>query len=81
MSNQEDAVMIKISNKDQNALMKSQPDKSVVSWVGKHKATSLYITTLTQAEILYGLEVLPAGKRHTALKKAANIISVFIQDK
>ena len=52
-------------------LMKSQPDKSVVRWIGKHQATSLFITTLTQAEILYGLEILPVGKRHTALKKAA----------
>lgn len=52
-------------------LMKSQPDKSVVRWIGEHKATSLFITTLTQAEILYGLEILPAGKRRTALKKAA----------
>ncbi len=52
-------------------LMKSQPDKSVVRWIGKHQATNLFITTLTQAEILYGLEILPAGKRRTALKKAA----------
>jgi predicted nucleic acid-binding protein len=52
-------------------LIKSQPDKSVVGWIGKHKATNLFITTLTQAEILYGLEILPAGKRRTALKKAA----------
>ena len=26
---------------------------------------------MTQAEILYGLEILPVGKRRTALKKAA----------
>lgn len=52
-------------------LMKSKPDKSVLCWFGKHQATNLFITTLTQAEILYGLEILPAGKRRTALKKAA----------
>ena len=52
-------------------LMKSQPDKSVVRWVGRRQATNLFITSLTQAEILYGLEILPAGKRRTALKKAA----------
>ena len=39
-------------------LMKSQPDKLVVRWIGRHQATSLFITTLTQAEILYGLEIL-----------------------
>lgn len=52
-------------------LMKSQPDKLVVRWIGKHQATRLFITTLTQAEILYGLELLPQGKRRTALKEAA----------
>lgn len=55
--------------------MKSQPDRSVVGWIGKHKATILYTTTLTQAEILYGLEILPIGRRRDALKKAA--ISMF----
>jgi toxin FitB len=52
-------------------LMKSQPDQLVLQWIGQYKATSLFITTLTQAEILYGLELLPEGKRRTALKKAA----------
>ncbi len=55
-------------------LMKLQPDSSVVLWFGKYQATSLFITTLTQAEILYGLEILPAGKRRTALKKAAKLM-------
>ncbi len=52
-------------------LMKSQPDKLVLGWIGTHKATNLFITTLTQAEILYGLELLSEGKRRTALKEAA----------
>lgn len=52
-------------------LMKSQPNKSVVLWIEQHQTTSLFITTLTQAEILYGLEILPAGKRRDALKQAA----------
>ncbi len=63
--------MIVLDTNVLSELMKSQPDKSVVSWIGKHQATSLFIATLTQAEILYGIEILPAGKRRTALKKAA----------
>ncbi|MEM7761529.1 MAG: type II toxin-antitoxin system VapC family toxin [Cyanobacteria bacterium P01_A01_bin.40] len=59
-------------------LMKSQPDLSVANWIAKHKATNLFITTLTQAEILYGLEILPMGKRRIALKAAA--IAMFEQD-
>ena len=52
-------------------LMKSQPDLLVLDWIGQHEAINLYITTLTQAEILYGLEILPAGKKRSALKEAA----------
>ena len=63
--------MIVLDTNVLSELMKSQPDKSVVSWIGEYQATSLFITTLTQAEILYGLEILTAGKRRTALKKAA----------
>ena len=52
-------------------LMRSQPDTSVSQWTATHQATNLLITALTQAEILYGLELLPKGKRRTALKEAA----------
>ena len=52
-------------------LMNSQPNESVVLWIEKHQTTSLFTTTLTQAEILYGLEILPAGKRKHARKKQA----------
>ena len=52
-------------------LMKPQPNKLVLRWIGTHKATELFITALTKAEILYGLEILPEGKRRTALKQAA----------
>lgn len=59
-------------------LMRSQPNSSVVRWIGQHEATSLHITSLTQAEILYGLEILPAGKRRSLLKATA--ISMFELD-
>ena len=49
-------------------LMRSQPNKSVLRWIAIHKATDLFITALTQAEILYGLELIPQGKTKTALK-------------
>ncbi|MEM9272030.1 MAG: PIN domain-containing protein [Cyanobacteria bacterium P01_F01_bin.143] len=51
--------------------MKSQPNESVVLWIEQHQTKSLFITTLTQAEILYGLEILQDGKRNNALKNAA----------
>ena len=52
-------------------LMRSQPNKCVLQWIGKYRATSLFTTTLTKAEILYGLEILPESKRRISLKQAA----------
>ena len=70
--------MIVLDTNVLSELMKSQPNRSVVNWIAKHKATNLFITALTQAEILYGLEILPMGKRRSTLIEAA--ISMFEQD-
>lgn len=67
-------MMIILDTNVLSELMKSQPNISVVSWIGKQQATKLFITSLTQAEILYGLEILPTGKRRTALKQAAKVM-------
>ena len=63
--------MIVLDTNVLSELMRSQPNKSVVRWIATQKATNLFITALTQAEILYGLELLPEGKRRTALIEAA----------
>jgi toxin FitB len=63
--------MIVLDTNVLSELMKSQPNTLVVRWIERYQATSLFITTLAQAEILYGLEILSAGKRRNALKKAA----------
>lgn len=63
--------MIVLDTNIVSELMRSQPDESVLRWIGTYRATNLFITALTQAEILYGLELLPEGKRRTDLKQAA----------
>ena len=70
--------MIVLDTNVLSELMKSQPEPSVISWIGEHQVSNLFTTTLTQAEILYGLEILPEGKRRSALKKAA--MSMFKLD-
>ena len=52
-------------------LMRPKPNSYVVHWMGTYPPKSLFITALTKAEILYGLELLPKGKRRTAMKQAA----------
>ena len=52
-------------------LMKASPDASVVRWTSTQSPSSLYITSITQAEILHGILSLPAGKRRNAIRAAA----------
>ena len=53
-------------------LMKPGPSADVVRWTATQPAASLYITSITQAEIMYGILLLPKGKRRTALETAAD---------
>jgi predicted nucleic acid-binding protein len=58
--------------------MKSAPDESVSQWMAAQPAASLYTTSITQAEILHGVMLLPAGKRRTAIEAAAT--AMFEED-
>ncbi len=58
--------------------MRPEPHPRVLSWVGGQRPSALRTTSLTQAEILYGIAVLPAGKRRDALTTAAD--AVFAED-
>ena len=48
-------------------LMRPKPDASVVAWVGACPGGSLFTTTVTEAELRYGLALLPAGTRRQRL--------------
>jgi len=52
-------------------LMKEEPDEVVARWIGEQPEASVYTTAVTQAEILYGIQRLTAGKRRSALESAA----------
>ncbi|MFB2971391.1 type II toxin-antitoxin system VapC family toxin [Aerosakkonema sp. BLCC-F183] len=47
-------------------------------WVAAQPITNLFTTTITQAEILYGIALLPSGKRQTELSQAAQLM--FAED-
>lgn len=55
-------------------LMKPAPAPAVVDWAGHQTAAALYTTTITQAEILYGVLLLPKGGRRGAIEAAARVI-------
>lgn len=52
-------------------LMKPSPATRVVQWVAKQPATELFTTSITEAEILYGIELLTHGKRRQGMLRAA----------
>lgn len=51
-------------------LMKLTPSPSVLDWLDQQESSQLYITTITIAEISYGLNVLPQGNRRSLLEDA-----------
>lgn len=51
--------------------MKPLPEPKVVLWLRNQPSASLFTTSITQAEIHYGICLLPEGKRRTALQDAA----------
>jgi len=59
-------------------LMKPTPAESVVRWMAAQPTTSLYTTSITRAEILHGIMLLPSGKRRSAFEAAAE--AMFKED-
>src|ERR1700675_851161 len=59
-------------------LMRPKPSPRVVAWVAKQPATELSTTSITEAEIFYGIELLTKGKRREGLLVAAE--AMFSED-
>ncbi len=48
-------------------LMRPRPEPAVERWVGQHPASSLYFTAIGEAELRYGVAVMPNGARRETL--------------
>lgn len=59
-------------------LMRPEPHAGVGSWIDAQPVDSLYVTSITQAEILHGVFLLPKGKRRMLLERAAR--DMFAED-
>jgi predicted nucleic acid-binding protein len=64
--------MIVLDTNVLSELMRPVANATVIRWVSTQSAPRLFVTAITQAEILLGLELLPRGKRRSALTAAAN---------
>jgi predicted nucleic acid-binding protein len=58
--------------------LKPAPSESVLRWLASQEPASIYITSITQAEILYGIELMAVGRRRQRLAHAAE--GVFTED-
>jgi predicted nucleic acid-binding protein len=50
--------------------LKPVPSDTVLRWLAAQSPSAVFTTTITLAEVLYGVETLPRGKRQTRLRVA-----------
>ena len=52
-------------------LMRPAPNAMVIRWMATQNSEDLHITSVTMGEVLYGIELLPPGKRQESLRAGA----------
>lgn len=60
--------MIALDTNIVSELMRPRPAVQVLRWIARQPRDSLFLTTITEAELRYGAALLPAGKRREALE-------------
>jgi toxin FitB len=66
---------------DTNVLSESlrpKPAEQVRRWMSQQPAETLFTTTVCEAEMLYGLALMPPGRRRAALERA--VATIFEQE-
>jgi predicted nucleic acid-binding protein len=51
-------------------MIRPAPSERVLQWISSQPALLLYTTSITQAEMMYGMEMLTKGKKKKALEAA-----------
>lgn len=62
--------MIVLDTNVLSALMRSPPDEAVVQWLDTQPSVSVWTTSVTVFEVLYGLRTMAQGKRQRSLEEA-----------
>ena len=76
------AVMIVLDTNIISELLRPAPNKQVEAWLSAQDGENVYFTTVGEAELQYGLALLPSGKRRSALSKAVEeILDEDFQDR
>ena len=56
--------------------MRTSPNPGVIEWLDAQHPDTLYISTITRAELLFGIERLPNGNRKSALRQMLDQIEL-----
>ena len=59
--------------------LRPAPDQAVLDWLDAQEPQTLYMTTVNLAELLAGVELLPAGRRRDALAQvlSTQVVALF----
>jgi predicted nucleic acid-binding protein len=63
-------VIIVLDTNIVSELLRPSPEPRVEAWLAARDSASVYLTTISEAELRYGVAILPAGRRRDSLKKA-----------
>lgn len=61
--------------------MKQDPHPAVRAWLNDQSAETLFLSSVTLAELLFGVAALPAGKRQDMLTKALDGLMGLFKDR
>ena len=61
--------------------MKPEPHPAVRAWLNDQAAGTLYLTSITVAELLFGIAALPSGKRKDMLGQAMDGLLGLFRDR
>lgn len=63
--------MILLDTNVLSELLRPSPSQMVLDWISKQPRASLFTSAIVRAEILYGIRLLPEGRRKAGLEDAA----------
>jgi|SRR5581483_8173114 len=63
--------MIVLDTNALSELMRPAPSEEVVHWLRSQERLNVFVTAITRAELLYGIEVLPEGRRKQGFSEVA----------
>ncbi|MHB1059211.1 MAG: PIN domain-containing protein [Rhodanobacter sp.] len=70
--------MIVLDTNVLSEFMRPQPDERVVAWLKQQTRSNLFTTAVTRGEMLYGVLILPEGRRKTRMHK--EVEAIFVVD-